>query len=172
MRIRWPEPAQRRWWCTGLALVAVLYAGIVTALIAHADQQAQSRLLAVATDQQWSWRGHDTTRAEERFARRLGLIDGSGQALTELLDREAREALATEQAVARADDHLHRLVMVHGTIAAIAALLATVLSCMILLAWPGWTRITALIGIIAGVTVVACMMSMHLLPDAITAAWR
>ena len=151
--------------------MAGLYAGLALMLVGAADTAAGHRLRSVATERSWPWRGQEDPRAEERFARRLGLIDGTGQAMTELLDGESRLALAHEQAVAQADDRLHRMVMLHGTVGCASAVLAIVLGAVGLLAWPGWTRGAAVVTITVALVILAEALAMRLLPEAILAAW-
>ncbi len=147
--------------------------------IERADIDAHGRLAGLERERSdgaphWPWRVTDQAMHERQYARRLGLTDGKGSALVELLPPAAHVDIAKERADAIAENRLHALVRRHGrwivatTMAAFAA--------FAILAWSArrdprlWPQVAASAALVAAIGIGARVMILDLprkatLPD-------
>lgn len=111
-----------------LVVALALTAGLALGRIAALDR-GPDRLRMLAAEESWRVPALQREAHAERFAARLGLIDGDGRPMPELLDRDAWRAIDGEIAHARAEGDLRAAVrgLAPLTIAAAVALLLVAL---------------------------------------------
>lgn len=163
----------RRAAATSLGIAALAAAAWMLAVITADDRAAGGRLAGSAAGAPWPRAALDRDAHARRYAARLGLIDGQGGVLPELLDREAWTAIDAEVVQAEAADRLRRRLRWQGP--GVVAAIGAALSVAAALAWharraPAWLAAAGLLAV-GAIAVAARADRLDVVAGALS-AWR